>query len=355
VHDRPGKPAIYSHHWDRQTFDRLVDTVPLRPTKLHVQITRRCTHRCVSCNHFLASDVEDGLDTAVLLRLVGEARAFGVDNLSITGGEPLLRDDLLDVVAAARAAGIATVTVATNGDHLADRARARALVGAGATHVPVSLHGIDTHDAFVGARGSVARVRRAVENLLDANGGDGDRVTVGMVATRDTLEQLDAVADFARRAGCGLRVNVLDTKLFFFGEGTQSAAIRPTDLAAIDRFVARCFELSGEGLLKLWPRNIVFMERYMRGEPIAAPCPVGLEAVYVAHDGRFMPGCWAAETGTSVHTHHIEDAWRTPGYRGALYDAFSRRCPGCGCTFRTMSAWYQPFVVEGWLRTGRLE
>jgi MoaA/NifB/PqqE/SkfB family radical SAM enzyme len=355
---KPPKTHLYSHPWDRTTFDRLIEAADLRPRKLHVQITRRCTHRCETCNHHLARverDERGEIDEATVSRLLREGRAMGMDNLSLTGGEPLLRDDLLEVVADARALGYATVTVATNGDLLADPGRARALVDAGATHVPLSLHGIDTHDELVGTPGSRARVMRAVEHLLGATGGDADRVSVGMVAMAPTLGQLDALADYARAAGCGLRVNVLDTKLFFFAEGTRTQELWPRDVAAIDRFVARCFELSAEGLLRLWPRNIVFVERYLRGEPIDAPCPVGLEAMYVGFDGRLLPGCWAADVVATAATHSLAEAWADSRFRDTLHAAFLRRCPGCGCTFRTMSAFYAPFIVEGWLRTGRLE
>jgi MoaA/NifB/PqqE/SkfB family radical SAM enzyme len=353
---RPTKQQLYSHRWDRETFDRLIEAWGLKPSKLHLQLTRRCSHRCITCNHHLARDEGPELDTATVLRLLREGRSLGMDNLSITGGEPLVRDDLLEVVAVARSLGYATVTVASNGDLLADRARAQELIAAGATHVPVSLHGLDTHDEIVGAPGSRARVMRAVEHLLEATGGDADRVTVGMVAMAPTLGQLDALAGYARAAGCGLRVNVLDTKLFFFSEGTRTAALWPTDAAAIDRFVTRCFELSAEGLLRLWPRNIVFIERYLTGSlPIEAPCPVGLEAMYVGFDGRLLPGCWAAEPMATAATRSLGEAWSDPRFRDMLHAAFLRKCPGCGCTFRTMSAFYTPYIVEGWLRTGRLE
>lgn len=348
---RPTKEQLYSHFWDRDTFDALIDGAALRPTKLHIQITRRCTHRCITCNHHLTRDEEDALEPSTVSRLLREGRDFGMDNLSLTGGEPMLREDILDVVSEAREMGYATVTVATNGDHLADRRRARALIEAGATHFPLSLHGIDTHDDLVGAKGSRERVMRAVDNLLTLTRGDADRVSVGLVATRKTLDQLDALADYARRVGCGLRVNVLDTKLFFFKEGTQSVELWPTDVDAIGRFVERCYELSAEGLLRLWPRNIVFIERYLKNMPIDAPCPVGLEALYVRFDGRLLPGCWASEPSTSALTASISEAWEDEDFRQALYDAFKRRCSGCGCTFRTMSAFYAPFIVEGWLRT----
>ena len=349
--DRQG---LYSHRWDRPTFDAMVDRAGLRPTKLHVQVTARCSHRCLTCNHHVRAPRTDGLGGPTVLRLLAEARDMGMDNLSLTGGEPLLRRDLHEVVGAARSAGFSTVTVATNGDLLADRAEARRLLEAGTTHVPMSLQGWATHDEMVGAPGSRERVVRAVENLLALTGGDADRVTVGMVATERTLGELDPVADFARRAGCGLRVNVLDRKLFFFAGETESERLWPTDETAIRRFVDRCFELSAEGLLRLWPRNIVFLERYMLERPIESPCPVGLEALYVSHDGRLFPGCWAKDTGLTVREVSLGEAWASPRYRDLLHDAFSRRCGGCGCTFRTMSAFYVPYVVEGWVRTGRV-
>jgi len=350
------KPELYSHHWDRKTLDDLMDRGVLLPTKLHIQITSRCSHRCITCNHYLNEDQTDALDTPTLHRVLEEARDLGMSNLSITGGEPLLREDLHAITAKARHLGFEVITVATNGDHLAKRDRAEALVAAGATHVPMSLQGWNTHDAIVGAKGSRDRVVRAVEHLLDLTDGDSDRVSVGMVAMKQTLGELDEVARFAREAGCGLRVNVLDNKLFFFkGASTSTDEQWPDDREATDRFVARCFELSAEGLLKLWPRNIIFLERYLRGEALTSPCPVGLEALYISHKGHVYPGCWEKDTGLSVLTSSLGEIVSTETYRELRHDAYSRRCGGCGCTFRTMSAHYVPYIVEGWVRTGRLE
>jgi hypothetical protein len=148
---------------------------------------------------------------------------------------------------------------------------------------------------------------------------------------------------------------VLDRKLFFFAGETESARLWPTDEAAIRRFLDRCYELSAEGLLRLWPRNIVFMERYMLGKQIESPCPVGLEAMYVAADGRLFPGCWAKDTGLRISETSLAEAWADERYRNQLHDAFVRSCAGCGCTFRTMSAYYVPYIVEGWRRTGRID
>ena len=348
----PDKTFFYSHRWDRRLFDAFLERAELRPTKLHLQVTRRCSHRCITCNHHLAPAGGDDLSTAQLLRLLEQGRDFGMTNLSLTGGEPMLRQDLLEVVSQARDIGYSTITVATNGDLLTDAGRVRAVLEAGATHLPISLHGLETHDEIVAAPGSRERVMRAVDLLLSLTDGDADRVTVGMVAMDRTLDQLDAMADYCRRVGCGLRVNVLDSTLFFFSDGTRTSELRPRDRSAIERFITRCFELSDEGLLRLWPRNIVFMERYLLGEPIESPCPVGLEALYVAHDGRFLPGCWASDTGATTESHEIGELWADERFRDALFDAFHRRCPGCGCTFRTMSAWYAPYIVEGWLRAG---
>lgn len=112
-----------------------------------VRLGLACDNRCVFC-------AQDGLRADDVVDL-DAARATS-DELTFTGGEPLLDPRLAEHVAAARARGFRRVGVQTNGRRLA--ARAAELARAGLTDVHLSMHGADAavHDYHVGVDGAFA-------------------------------------------------------------------------------------------------------------------------------------------------------------------------------------------------------
>ncbi|HEV3030207.1 MAG TPA: radical SAM protein, partial [Polyangia bacterium] len=75
-----------------------------RPYTLVAELSYRCPLACGYCSNPIDLDKHAReLDTAAWKRVLGEAAALGVLQVNLTGGEPLVRDDLEELVAAARA------------------------------------------------------------------------------------------------------------------------------------------------------------------------------------------------------------------------------------------------------------
>ena len=86
----------------------MTDDAP-RPYTLVAELTYRCPLRCVYCSNPLDyASHRDALSTADWLRVFREAEALGVMQLNLTGGEPLVRDDLETLVEGARALDLYT-------------------------------------------------------------------------------------------------------------------------------------------------------------------------------------------------------------------------------------------------------
>ena len=113
-----------------------VNGAPLHsPLGLLAELTHRCPLGCPYCSNPLALDRrESELDTATWARVFREAAALGVLQVHLSGGEPGARRDLVEITAAAHAAGLYTnlitsavgVTDKTLGALAAGRARSRA-------------------------------------------------------------------------------------------------------------------------------------------------------------------------------------------------------------------------------------
>src|ERR671933_1573373 len=91
---------------------------PPRPYTLVAEISYRCPLHCPYCSNPVAIQGEryrDELATEHWVRVFGEARALGVLQLALTGGEPMLRRDLDELVAAGREAGLYSTLVTAGG------------------------------------------------------------------------------------------------------------------------------------------------------------------------------------------------------------------------------------------------
>src|SRR5271156_3210909 len=110
------------------------------PLALIAELTHRCPLHCVYCSNPLELQSRKfELSTEVWTRVLGEAAEAGVLQVDFTGGEPLARPDLVELVRAARGSGL-YVNLITSGLPL-DEARLDAIVGAGLDHLQLSFQG----------------------------------------------------------------------------------------------------------------------------------------------------------------------------------------------------------------------
>lgn len=110
------------------------------PLALIAELTHRCPLHCVYCSNPLELQTRSAeLSTDDWSRVFGEAAALGVLQVDFTGGEPLTRPDILELIRMARAAGL-YVNLISSGLPL-DEAKLAALVAAGLDHFQLSFQG----------------------------------------------------------------------------------------------------------------------------------------------------------------------------------------------------------------------
>jgi radical SAM protein with 4Fe4S-binding SPASM domain len=134
--------------------------VPLSAT---LEIADRCNEVCVHC--YQVQGLKGEMSTADLLRVVDELAEAGVLQLVISGGEPTLRADFLDVVRRARAHGM-LVVVFTNGLRITP-VLARELAALHVMQMEISLysHRAEIHDGVTGVPGSFQKTTDAIRML----------------------------------------------------------------------------------------------------------------------------------------------------------------------------------------------
>lgn len=298
-----------------------------RPWALLAELTHACPLHCGYCSNPLELTRRSReLSTAQWADLMGRAGRFGVVHTHLSGGEPLLRPDLEQIVAAAEAAGIYTQLV-TGGTGL-DRARLSALTEAGLRSVQLSVQHADPRasDRIAGRRSSFADKERAARLVRAA----GLTLGLNVVLHRENLDAVDALVELGLAWGVD-RIELANVQ--FYGWGLLNrAALLPTrdQLARARDAVERWRERLAGG-----PELVWVVPDYFDG--VAKPCMGGWGAVSltVAPDGTALP-CPAAASlpdldPPNVRDHPLDWIWdSSPAfarYRGT--DWMTEPCRSC--------------------------
>ena len=192
------------------------------PTTLLAELTHRCPLHCPYCSNPLdLIRAESELTTDDWKRVFTQARALGVLQLGLSGGEPLLRKDLEELAAHARQEGLYS-TLVTSGLGLT-RARAERLKEGGLEHIQISIQDSDPEVAerIAGVR-SVKHKQAAAALVREL----GFAFTVNVVLHRANLDRLEEIIDLAADLGAD-RVELANTQ--YYGWGLENrAALMPT-------------------------------------------------------------------------------------------------------------------------------
>jgi len=161
--------------------------------------TSRCNLRCVHCYAGLPDEPCTGeLSTAQAKEMLRDLADFGVPVILFSGGEPLCRPDVVELISTARSLGIRAV-LSTNGT-LIDSALADRLKQAGVDYIGVSLDGVgETNDVFRGRPGAFEQACDALRLCRQAGIRTGLRFTI----TVRNFRHIGGIFDLAAREEVG--------------------------------------------------------------------------------------------------------------------------------------------------------
>ncbi len=185
---------------------------PSHSRTLAIETGVSCNNRCVFCYQLGYRSLPDHprlLDAEEVRARMRWGIENGFDEVSLTGGEPTLRPDFLDLVRFARSIGYPRIAVTTNGCMLARPAFFDAAVEAGLTSIGVSIHGpsAEVHDGLTGRTGSFVRAVQAVRNAVATRGGAREvQLNTFTVVNRRNHRDLVALADLLAALGVDLMV-----------------------------------------------------------------------------------------------------------------------------------------------------
>ena len=309
-----------------------------RPTTLLAELTHRCPLHCPYCsNPIEMARANTELSTDDWKRVFTQARELGVLQLGLSGGEPLVRRDLEELVAHTKGLGLYS-TLVTSGLGLTP-ARGARLKEAGIDHIQISLQDADreSNERIAGTKTWDAKhAAAAVVREL------GVAFTVNVVLHRANLDRLEEIIDKAADMGAD-RLELANTQ--YYGWAVKNRDLLMPTRAQIDRSE----EIADRAVAKYKGRMQIIYVLPDYYQPYPKPCYGGWGNVYivVAPDGRALPCHAASEIKTltfdNVRERSLQWIWEdSPGFNAFRGDAWMqepcRSCPrkhvdfgGCRC------------------------
>jgi PqqA peptide cyclase len=297
-----------------------------RPYTLIAELTYRCPLKCPYCSNPTNLAEHDGeLSTEDWKRVLGEAEALGVVQAHFTGGEPLARKDLEELVARARELDLYTNLI-TSGVPLA-KDRLTRLVDAGLDHVQVSIQSAraDRADNIAGyaAHPHKIEVMRWVKEL-------GLPLTMNVVLHRANLDEIDELVALAEDVGAD-RLELANTQYVAWALSNRGALLPAREQLEAAGASAAKHKARLEGRM-----DVLFVKPdYFGTTPKACMDGWARRFIHMVPDGRVLP-CHAATSITSLRFDNVNDRplgeiWSSSvallAYRG---DAWMREpCKSC--------------------------
>ena len=241
------------------------------PLSVIFVLTNRCNLRCPHC--YCPKPETDELSTGEVSQLLQQMKDAGVFRVTFTGGEPLLREDLLELVAEAHRLRF-IIHLKTNGTRIVDGMAAR-LRDLGLTSMDVSLYSVnkDAHDRFVGAEGSFDAAVNAADAFWAAGGDVQVNMTIMNWNAREVPLMLDLCAAHGWKGGIDGRMTA-----------TQQGDAAPLQYqASLDTLAPAIEAQLHRGILSLDGMASCIRS----GEEQV--CSAGIEAVVILPDGEVWP------------------------------------------------------------------
>jgi radical SAM protein with 4Fe4S-binding SPASM domain len=183
-----------------QLREAVLQARPFLPLYVKMKVFYGCNLKCEMCNHWRETR-EPPVSAGRFMEVIAELAEMGTRKIHISGGEPLLRPQVPELVELASALGI-RVTMTTNGT-LVDKATAKRLVEGGLRGVNISIDSPDRrmHEKIRGVEGAFKATRKAVGYFRRYKHKGKLSIRINTVVSRTNYQTLESLPDLAHELG----------------------------------------------------------------------------------------------------------------------------------------------------------
>jgi radical SAM protein with 4Fe4S-binding SPASM domain len=302
------------------------------PRIISWNITLRCPLKCSHCYVDAGEQEADKvLSTQEAFSVIDKIRETGKPIVVLSGGEPLLREDIYAIARYGTEQGLRMV-MGTSG-YLVDQKTAVKLKDAGIRAVAISLDSVDpsVHDAFRGVDGVWERAVAAIGHCRAA----GIAVQINMSIMRSALNEVEDLI------GLGTTLGVRDYQLFFPVPTGRALQIEPRSPEEYEELIRKILVRFRDSDLNIRPTCAPQFRRIADSLGITNPawgrgCLAGITYCRIYANGDVTPCPYLPVSAGNVRTTPFPEIWHNSPIFTALRDP-DRLGGKCGrCSFRTI-------------------
>lgn len=230
------------------------------------ELTSSCNLKCVHCLANAGSSFNGELSTKEVFKFIDDLKEAKVKIIAFSGGDPLLREDFMEIVRYAHDSGL-NIVIATNGLLLDEKIIVK-LKEMRINNIQISLDGIrkETHENIRGVKDSYDKVLKAI-SLCKKH---GLFVTARMIIMRQNIYEIEAMMKFAKATGILCIASLLNV------EGRANKDLFPT-MEEYRKQMHNIYDIDNANLFCVFDG------------PCGNPCGVGSKMICVKPNGDIAP------------------------------------------------------------------
>lgn len=289
----------------------------IKPFSLTLAVTKNCNLRCSMCysrlntrkNELNLQEIENIFSSRTLRNLI---------SLSITGGEPFLRDDIVDIATAAaeRIPNLKNLRFATNGtltekivsslDEIIETTDLQ-------LSVKISIDGMEcTHDKVRGVPGTFSKATSTLRELERLRESHDIQISISFTAMDENIEEIGELYDRFRDE---IEFSFKPAQNFYRDPkiGTD-IMISEQNQNTLIKFMSYFMEKEFHGKRSLWQSSQKMFYRYMfefikHPNIRVVPCSAGFSSLFIDSDGTVYPCSVLGIKLGNIRKNHLDDIW----------------------------------------------
>jgi MoaA/NifB/PqqE/SkfB family radical SAM enzyme len=173
------------------------------PENIYVVATNSCNLHCRFCSIWKAMPKMNN-PTLLYKKIVDDSAKMKIPHIILSGGEPLLREDIFEIIDYAKAIGIPQISIITNGTLINDEI-AQKLAHSKISHVTISIDGLEKSHDYIRGKGNFKKAINAIRILKKQK---NRKFTIGIncVIHNKNLEEIIPLVKLAKKLGCNIFV-----------------------------------------------------------------------------------------------------------------------------------------------------
>jgi len=319
-----------------------------KPDSATLNITDRCCFRCIMCVQWKDTNKEE-LATEEWLDIIKQLKNAGVKKITFSGGEPLLREDIVELVRYAKELGC-NISLFTNG-YLLTKKKAEELVLNGVNFISMSVDATNNNfEEIRGLRGSFKKIEESCETISEISKRYNTGASFSFLLMKPTLNYLKDVFFLIDKFNFPLVINLLDyTPYFFQIENKETLWINKEDkkeFLEVLKLLSQRIKNNRKSVYLNYV-SLDYIRRYF-SDPLQPhiPCFVSQQRICIDAKGNVFGGCWSMGSFGSLKNNTLQEIMRSEKYKMAHKRMFFKQCPGCSCGYITNLNFNLPTLLK---------